>query len=94
MARIRTIKPEFWADEKMSPLSPLDRLVFLGLVSLADDAGRLLDNVRVIDAQLFPETADSSLESLRTLSGIARIRRGWTGSGHAKSGPCAEKAQV
>lgn len=81
MARIRTLKPEFWTDEKLAPLSPLDRLVFLGLVSLADDAGRLLDNVRVIDANLFPETSDSALEPLRRLSGIGRIRRGVTASG-------------
>lgn len=81
MARIRTLKPEFWADEKLAPLPPLDRLVFLGLISLADDAGRVLDNVRVIDAQLFPETPDSSLEPLRRLSGIGRIRRGITSSG-------------
>ena len=41
MARIRTIKPEFWTDEKLAPLSPICRLTFLGLVSMADDAGRL-----------------------------------------------------
>jgi hypothetical protein len=82
MPRIRTLKPEFWADEKLAPLDPVDRLVFLGLISLADDAGRLLDNARVIDAQLFPDTPQYSvLESLRRLSGIGRIRRGWTSSG-------------
>lgn len=81
MPRIRTIKPEFFQDEKMAPLSPIDRFVFLGLISMADDAGRLLDNVKVIDAFIFPDTDHSARESLMKLSGIARIRRGTTASG-------------
>lgn len=76
MARIRSIKPEFWADEKLSPLDPITRLVFLGLISMADDAGRLVDNVKQIDALVFPETSDSARESLATLSRIGRIQRG------------------
>ncbi len=81
MARIRTIKPEFWQDEKLSPCDPLTRLVFLGLVSLADDAGRLVDNLRLIDAQIFPNTADTAHEALMRLSRMGRIRRGKTASG-------------
>lgn len=81
MARIRTIKPEFWADEKLGPLDPLTRLVFLGLVGMADDAGRLLDNIKVIDASIFPMTSDTAREALATLSRIGRIRRGRTASG-------------
>ena len=81
MARIRTIKPEFWQDEKLSPCPVIDRLVFLGLISMADDAGRLLDNLKVIDAFIFPETGDTARESLARLSRINRIRRGMTSSG-------------
>ncbi len=40
MARIRTIKPDFWEDEKLGRLEDLDRLNFLGLISMADDEGR------------------------------------------------------
>ena len=40
MARIRTIRPEFWESEKVGRLSPLARLTFVGLISLADDEGR------------------------------------------------------
>lgn len=75
MARIRTLKPEFWQDEKLAPLPPIDRLVFLGLISQADDAGRLVDNPRLIDGLLFPETGDSSRESLETLARLGRILR-------------------
>lgn len=81
MPRIRTIKPEFFQDEKLAPMSVIDRFVFMGLISMADDAGRLLDNVKIIDAFIFPDTDDSARESLMRLSRIARIRRGTTASG-------------
>jgi hypothetical protein len=81
MARIRTLKPEFWGDEKMAPLDPTTRLVFLGLISLADDAGRLVDNVKTIDGQIFPATDDTSRESLDILARLSRIIRYTAASG-------------
>jgi len=81
MARIRTIKPEFWTDEKLSQLSPIDRLVFIGLISMADDFGRVHDNVKIIDAYVFPNTDDSVRESLANLSRMLRIRRGKSSNG-------------
>lgn len=81
MARIRTIKPEFWSDEKLGPLDPITRLVFLGLVSLADDAGRLVDSVRQLDGLLFPYTEDSCAESLEILARLSRVRRYTSESG-------------
>lgn len=83
MARIRTIKPEFWGDEKLSPCSPMTRLVFLGLISMADDAGRVVDNVKVIDAFIFPETSETCRGSVDELSAMGRIRRGKTASGQS-----------
>lgn len=81
MARIRTVKPEFWSDEKIGPLSPLTRLIFLGLVSQADDAGRLLDSPRLLNGILFPYTDDDCVESLDELAEVGVIRRGTTASG-------------
>lgn len=81
MARIRTIKPEFWADEKLGPLGPIHRLVFLGLVSHADDAGRLVDSVRQLDGLIFPHTSDSCEDSLGVLARLSRIRRYTSESG-------------
>lgn len=75
MPRIRTVKPEFWGDEKLAPMAALDRLVFLGLISMADDAGRLVDNVKTIDGFIFPETEESSRESLESLAAAGRIIR-------------------
>lgn len=81
MPRIRTIKPEFWGDEKLAPMRAIDRLVFLGLISLADDAGRLLDSVRAVDGFVFPESDDSASESLDRLAQNGRITRYVSASG-------------
>mgnify|MGYP000426208500 CR=1 FL=1 len=81
MPRIRTIKPEFWGDEKLAPCSPMTRLVFLGLISMADDTGRMLDNVKVIDAFIFPESSETCRGAVDELSAMGRIRRGKTASG-------------
>jgi hypothetical protein len=81
MARIRTVKPEFWQDEKMSKLDPMTRLVFLGLISMADDAGRLIDNIKFIDAFIFPETEHSAKDSLGILARLSRICRYTSESG-------------
>jgi len=81
--RIRTLKPEFWSDEKLSLLDPLTRLVFLGLISMADDYGRLVDNVKLLDGQLFPNTDDSCRAPLELLARIGRIVRYRAASGQS-----------
>lgn len=53
MARIRTIKPEFWTDEKVGELKRDERLLFLGLLNLADDEGVLKATPAFIKGQLF-----------------------------------------
>ena len=47
MARIRTIKLEFWEDEKLAKLPVHARLLFIGTWNFADDNGALLANPRV-----------------------------------------------
>lgn len=41
MARIRTIKPEFWEDEVVGSLSRDARLLFIACLNIADDEGLL-----------------------------------------------------
>ena len=57
MARIRTIKPDFWTDEKIVELSFGARLLFIGCWNFADDNGNLPRSEKKLKMQIFP--ADS-----------------------------------
>jgi hypothetical protein len=59
MARIRTIKPEFPHSESMGRISRDARLTFIELWTLADDAGRLRGNSRMLASLLFPYDDDA-----------------------------------
>lgn len=54
MARIRTVKPEFWTDEKVVELTPFARLLFIGLWNFCDDHGRMVYSPKRIKMQIFP----------------------------------------
>ncbi len=54
MARIRSIKPEFWSSEQIMECSTNARLLFIGLWNFCDDAGRMPLKARQIKAQVFP----------------------------------------
>lgn len=54
MARIRTIKPEFFTHEGLAELSPLQRLFFIGLWTQADREGRLEDRPKRLKAVILP----------------------------------------
>jgi len=54
MARIRTIKPDFFFDVDLAKLGTYSRLLFIGLWCLADREGRLEDCPQKIKAQVFP----------------------------------------
>lgn len=53
MARIRTIKPEFWRSPDIMQLDHFQRLLYIGLWNLADDEGRGEYNAAAIAADLF-----------------------------------------
>ncbi len=54
MARIRTIKPEFWEDEKMESIPLPARLLFIGTWNFADDFGVIINSVKYIKSKIFP----------------------------------------
>jgi hypothetical protein len=54
MARIRTIKPEFWTSAQVLECSTNARLLFIGLWNFADDQGRHPDNAKQCKAEVFP----------------------------------------
>ena len=59
MARIRTIKPEFPHSESMGRVSRESRLCFILLWTIADDAGRLRGNSRMLSSLLYPYDDDA-----------------------------------
>lgn len=54
MARIRTVKPDFFTDEKLAECSRDARLLFVGLIVHADDAGRMAYSAKRVAMQVFP----------------------------------------
>lgn len=54
MARKRMIDPSFWEDEKLGTLEPTARLLFMGLISQADDDGRLKGHPSLLRSLIFP----------------------------------------
>jgi len=54
MARIRTLKPEFFHSKKLAKCSPLARLLFAALMQLADREGRLRWIPMQVHAHAFP----------------------------------------
>lgn len=54
MARIRTIKPEFWTSEQVAECSTTARLLFIGLWNFCDDGGRHPDSAMRLKMEVFP----------------------------------------
>jgi len=54
MARHRTIKPEFWTDEKTGPLSDFAKCLFMGILNYCDDYGVIEWNMIKFASNIFP----------------------------------------
>lgn len=79
MARARNIKPGFFRNEVLAELDPTTRLLFAGLWTIADRAGRLEDRPKRIKADVLPYDdgdVSSMLEALARRSFIARYKHG------------------
>lgn len=75
--RIRSLKPEFFRDEKVQRLSRDARLTFVGLICHADDEGRLNGDTLSIRALVFPRdemTAKKMRGLLEEIRDIGLIR--------------------
>lgn len=73
MARIRTIKPEFWTDEKIVECSFEARLMFIGMFNFADDKGNLVRSPKRIKMQIFPADMIDCEPLIKELSGAGLI---------------------
>jgi hypothetical protein len=75
VARIRTIKPSFFLNEDLSALPYEWRLLFIGLWTQADKAGRLEDRPARLKAMLFPYDDLDVNDGLRRLDAAGLITR-------------------
>ena len=62
MARIRTIKPEFWTSEQVMECSTTSRLLFIGMWNFCDDAGNHPAAYRTLKAEVFPADDFTALQ--------------------------------
>lgn len=63
MARSRNIKPSFFTNDTLAECSPLARLLFIGLWTIADREGKMEDRLKKIKAEVLPYD-DCDIESL------------------------------
>jgi hypothetical protein len=73
MARIRSIKPEFWTDEKVVTLSAFARLVFIGLWNFVDDYGRAPCSPARLKMQILPADSADFPQLLAEISGAGLV---------------------
>lgn len=67
MARIRSIKPEFFTSEQLVECSTNARLLFVGLWCFCDDAGRHPASAKRLKMEVFPGDDDITTESVARL---------------------------
>ncbi len=72
MARIRTLKPDFWRNIKIGNLNDFAKLLAIALLNIADDDGYFEADPRLIRGDVFPFEADYGriTVALRELSEI------------------------
>lgn len=78
MARIRTIKPEFWKHEALSALPEATHMLAAALLNYADDEGYFNANIKLVQAECCPlrEPSVSIHGSLTRLSKVGYIQLG------------------
>lgn len=79
MARARNIKPGFFRNADLVELAFEDRLLFIGLWTLADRSGRLEDRPKQIKMELFPADSvdcNAMLDSLAATGMVVRYEVG------------------
>ena len=76
MARIRTIKPEFWRDEDLSKVTAEAALLAIGLLNHSDDEGYFNANPKLIESDVFPlrELSSSTPVLLQELASIGYLQ--------------------
>lgn len=74
MARIRSIKPEFWTDSLMVQLPHFTRLLYVGLWNVADDYGFIRDEPDRLAMELMPRESPSAVDAaVQLLAAAGRL---------------------
>lgn len=78
MARIRTIKPEFWKHEELSSLPEAVHMLAAALLNYCDDEGYFNANPKLVKAECSPlrEPSVSTHDALTQLANIGYLRLG------------------
>jgi hypothetical protein len=66
MPRIRTIKPDFWDDEKMARLSLQANLLFIGMWNFSDDDGIIRKGANWIKSNVYPHREELRLSDVKS----------------------------
>ena len=66
MARIRSIKPEFWDDEHIASLPMPCRLFYIGCWTFADDQGVFNANPSFLKSRIFPYDDDLKVSEVKS----------------------------
>lgn len=75
MARIRTIKPDFFINDQLAELDPLVRIFYIGLWTQADREGRMEERQRRLKAAILPYDECDVESMLSALVGSGHIDR-------------------
>lgn len=75
MARIRSIHPGLWTDEKFVSVSPMARLLFMGIWNECDDAGSFEWSPLKLKMRLLPADNADVVSLLAELEGVGCIMK-------------------
>ena len=73
MARIRSIKPELWTSEQITDVSPLARLLFIGMFNFCDDAGIHPASAKRLKLEVFPADDILQAQILRMIDELVTV---------------------
>lgn len=74
MARIRTVKPEYWDSPGIETLHPYWRCLYVAMWNWADDSGRGKAEARELMGFAFPRDEDMTVSEFRFgMSEVARV---------------------
>lgn len=75
MPKMRGIKPEFWTDEKVVTVSPLARLLFVGMWNYACDNGHVDDSPVQLKMRILPADNCDAADLITELVNVGLVIR-------------------